>query len=113
LIESARRAGASAVALVPEPLAAAVGAGLDITSPYAQMLVDIGDGVTDIAVIQSSRLVTTAVVGRPVAIFTRPFRRLSPRAYATPRHEAAAADIASPARSRIRQPNEWLFAQGK
>ena len=50
LIEATRRAGASAVVVVPEPLAAAIGAGLDIASPYAQMLVDIGDGVTDIAV---------------------------------------------------------------
>jgi len=62
LIEATRRAGASAVVLVPEPLAAAIGAGLDISSPYAQMLVDIGDGVTDIAVIRSGQLVTTAAV---------------------------------------------------
>jgi rod shape-determining protein MreB len=62
LIEATRRAGASAVALVPEPLAAAIGAGLDISSPYAQMLVDIGDGVTDIAVIRSGQLVTTSAV---------------------------------------------------
>lgn len=62
VIEATRRAGASAVVLVPEPLAAAIGAGLDVTSPYAQMLVDIGDGVTDIAVIQSSTLITTAAV---------------------------------------------------
>ncbi|MFN7945766.1 MAG: rod shape-determining protein [Blastocatellia bacterium] len=62
LIEATRRAGASAVTLTPEPLAAAVGIGLDISLPYAQMLVDIGDGVTDIAVIRSSALVSTAAV---------------------------------------------------
>lgn len=62
LVEATRRAGASAVVLVPEPLAAAIGAGLDVTSPYAQMLVDIGDGVTDIAVIRSGALITTSAV---------------------------------------------------
>jgi rod shape-determining protein MreB len=62
LVEATRRAGAAAVVVVPEPLAAAIGAGLDVSSPYAQMLVDIGDGVTDIAVIRSSTLITTSAV---------------------------------------------------
>lgn len=62
LIEATRRAGASAVIVVPEPLAAAIGAGLDVSSPYSQMIVDIGDGVTDIAVIRSGALITTSAV---------------------------------------------------
>lgn len=62
LVEATRRAGASAVVVVPEPLAAAIGAGLDVSSSYAQMLVDIGDGVTDIAVIRSGMLITTSAV---------------------------------------------------
>lgn len=62
LVEATRRAGASAVVVVPEPMAAAIGAGLDVSSPYAQMLVDIGDGVTDIAVIRSGALITTYAV---------------------------------------------------
>jgi len=62
LIEATKRAGASAVVVVPEPLAAAIGAGLDISSPYAQMLVDIGDGVTDIAIIRSNTLIQTSAV---------------------------------------------------
>lgn len=60
LVEATLRAGASMVKIAPEPLAAAIGVGLDISSPYAQMLVDIGDGVTDIAVIRDNTLVTTA-----------------------------------------------------
>lgn len=62
LIEATRRAGASAVALAPEPLAAAIGVGMDVSSVYAQMIVDIGDGVTDIAVIRSGSLVATSAV---------------------------------------------------
>jgi rod shape-determining protein MreB len=60
LIEATRRAGASAVAIALEPMAAAIGGGLDVSSEYAQMLVDIGDGVTDIAVIRSGALVKTS-----------------------------------------------------
>jgi rod shape-determining protein MreB and related proteins len=64
LLEAVRRSGIVEVQLVPEPLASAVGSGLDITSPYAQMLVDIGDGVTDVAVIRSRKLVITKAVRR-------------------------------------------------
>jgi rod shape-determining protein MreB len=60
LVEATRRAGASAVVLVPEPMAAAIGIGMDISLEHAQMLVDIGDGVTDIAVIRSGSLISTA-----------------------------------------------------
>lgn len=62
LREAMFRAGASKVSISPEPLAAAIGAGLDVTLPYAQMLVDIGDGVTDIAVIRSGALIATFAV---------------------------------------------------
>lgn len=62
LVEAARRAGASDVYIAPEPIAAAIGAGLDISSHYAQMLVDIGDGVTDIAVIRAGNLILTSAV---------------------------------------------------
>lgn len=62
LIEATRCAGAAAVAIAPEPLAAAIGGGMDVASEHAQMIVDIGDGVTDVAVIRlGSLLVTDAV----------------------------------------------------
>jgi rod shape-determining protein MreB and related proteins len=56
LREALHRAGAARVTIVPEPLAAAVGIGLDMSSPRAQMIVDIGDGVTDVAVIRDGRV---------------------------------------------------------
>lgn len=52
--ESALRAKASEVFLVEEAMAAAVGAGLPITEPSGNMLIDIGGGTTDIAVISLS-----------------------------------------------------------
>ncbi len=49
--ESAERAGASRVYLVEEPMAAAIGAGLPVTEPTASMIVDIGGGTTEVAII--------------------------------------------------------------
>ena len=57
LVEAVRRAGVSTVKVIPEPLAAAIGAGLDVSSPYAQGLIDIGAGVTDIAIIRSGAII--------------------------------------------------------
>ncbi|HSR68664.1 MAG TPA: rod shape-determining protein [Acidobacteriota bacterium] len=55
--ESALRAKASEVYLVEEAMAAAIGAGLNITEPSGNMIVDIGGGTTDIAVISLSGIV--------------------------------------------------------
>lgn len=52
-------AGASSVLIVPEPLAAAVGAGIDIGCRYAKFLVDFGDGVTDCAVIRDGQVMAS------------------------------------------------------
>src|SRR4030066_1426084 len=50
VIESAERAGARKVYLVDEPMAAGIGAGLPITEPTASMIVDIGGGTTEVAI---------------------------------------------------------------
>ena len=55
--DAAYRAKASKVYLVDEAMAAAIGAGLPITEPYGNMIVDIGGGTTDIAVISLSGIV--------------------------------------------------------
>jgi len=55
--DSAYRAKASEVYLVEEAMAAAIGAGLPITEPHGNMVVDIGGGTTDIAVISLSGIV--------------------------------------------------------
>lgn len=50
VVESAVSAGARTVYLIDEPVAALLGAGIDIMEPYGHMVVDIGGGTTDIAV---------------------------------------------------------------
>ncbi len=55
--ESAQSAGAREVYLIQEPMAAAIGAGLPITEPTGNMIVDIGGGTTEVAVISLSGIV--------------------------------------------------------
>ncbi len=55
--ESAESAGAREVFLVEEPMAAAIGAGLPITEPTCNMIVDIGGGTTEVAVISLAGIV--------------------------------------------------------
>ena len=55
--ESAELAGAREVYLIEEPVAAAIGAGLPITEPSGNMVVDVGGGTTDIAVISLGGIV--------------------------------------------------------
>lgn len=55
--DSAERAGAREVFLIEEPIAAAIGVGLPIQDPIANMIIDIGGGTTEIAVISLSGLV--------------------------------------------------------
>lgn len=62
LSDSIMKAGAASLRIIPEPLAAAIGAGVDVSSQYAQMVVDIGEGVTDCAVIRSSKIIVTCAI---------------------------------------------------
>lgn len=55
-------AGAREVFIIEEPVAAAIGAGIDISKPYGNMIVDIGGGTTDIAVISLGGTVVNASV---------------------------------------------------
>ncbi len=59
VIETAREAGAKDVYVIEEPVAAAVGAGADISRPRGVMVVDIGGGTTDIAVISLGNIVVS------------------------------------------------------
>ena len=60
VIDAASQAGARKVYLIEEPIAAAIGAGIDISKPQGNMVVDIGGGTTDIAVISLGGSVASA-----------------------------------------------------
>ena len=60
VVEAGLQAGARRVYLMEEPLAAALGAGVDITQPEGHMVVDIGGGTTDVAVTALGGVVASA-----------------------------------------------------
>lgn len=62
VIDAGRQAGARRVYLIEEPVAAAIGAAIDITKPDGHMVVDIGGGTSDIAVISLSGVVESASI---------------------------------------------------
>lgn len=62
ILDLVTASGAGRACLMEEPLAAAIGAGLDIHNPVGAMVVDIGGGTTDIAVISMGNVVSSASV---------------------------------------------------
>ena len=62
VIDAGVQAGARSVYLIEEPVAAAIGAGIDITKPDGHLIIDIGGGTSDIAVISLSGVVESASI---------------------------------------------------
>ncbi len=62
VIDAGTQAGAKRVFLIEEPVAAAIGAGLDISRPNGNLVVDIGGGTTDIAVISLGGIVESTSI---------------------------------------------------
>ena len=60
--EAAERTGARKVYIEEEPKVAAIGAGMDISKPNANMVIDIGGGTTDIAILSMNDIVTSSSV---------------------------------------------------
>src|SRR5207248_280862 len=60
--EAARRAGATGAYLLEQPMAAAVGAGLPINEPLGNMVVDVGGGTTEVAVISLGGIVALQAI---------------------------------------------------
>lgn len=62
VVEAMMEAGAHQCHLIEEPIAAAIGAGIDISRPYGSMVVDMGGGTTDIAVISLGGAVVSSSI---------------------------------------------------
>lgn len=62
VLEAARRAGASSTHLIEQPMAAAIGAGLPIHEPLGNLVVDVGGGTTEVAVISLGGIVALEAV---------------------------------------------------
>ncbi len=62
VVEATYQSGAREVFLVEEPIAAAIGAGVDVTKPFGNLIVDIGAGTTDAAVISLAGVVVSGTI---------------------------------------------------
>lgn len=62
VMQAASKAGANDIHLIEEPLAAGIGAGLEVSSPGGSMVVDVGGGTTDVAVISLGGIVVSASI---------------------------------------------------
>jgi rod shape-determining protein MreB len=62
VLDAARQAGASQTFIIEEPVAAAIGADIDISKPYGNLVVDIGGGTTDIAIISLGGIVKSSSI---------------------------------------------------
>ena len=62
VVDAAQSVGAKAAYVIKETVAAAIGAGIDISTPYGNMVIDIGGGTTDVAVLSLGGIVTSTSV---------------------------------------------------
>ena len=93
VINAALEAGARRVYLIEEPLAAALGANLDITGPNGHMVVDIGGGTTDIAVLSMNDIAVSSSIKIAGLAFDDAIARYVRRAHGVVIGQATAEDI--------------------
>ena len=93
VISAAIEAGARRVYLIEEPLAAAMGAGLDISGPSGHMVVDIGGGTTDIAVLSMNGVAASSSMTIAGIAFDEAIARYVRRRYGVVIGQATAEDV--------------------
>ncbi len=93
VISAAIEAGARRVYLIEEPLAAAMGAGLDISGPNGHMVVDIGGGTTDIAVLSMNDVAASSSMAVAGIAFDEAIARYVRRKYGVVIGQATAEDV--------------------
>ncbi len=93
VIEATTQAGASQTFLIEEPLAAALGAGIDISVPRGNIVIDIGGGTTDIAVLSLGGIVVDSSVRIGGDHFDEDIVRYVKKAYNVLIGERTAEDI--------------------
>jgi len=107
--DSAMQAGAREVYLIEEPMAAAIGAGLPIQEPGGNMIVDIGGGTTEVAVISLSGIVTRSRCASPATRWTR----RSSSTFASTTISSSVSGGPRRSRSRSVPPTRWAAIGGR
>ena len=91
--EAAERTGARRVYLEEEPKVAAIGAGMDISKPTANMVIDIGGGTTDIAILSMNDMVTSSSIRVAGNLFDQEIIKYVKEKYKLLKGEKTAEDI--------------------
>lgn len=103
------QAGAREVTLVPEPLASAIGAGIDISKPCGKMIVDIGAGSTEAAVLSMDGIVVDITIKTAGDAFDEAIIRYARSAHNMIIGERAAEDIKIHIGTAIERPQQKLM----
>ncbi len=113
VLEAASQAGAKEVYLITEPIAAAIGCGLDIAAPSGNMVVDIGGGTTDIAVISLGGEVTSESLRIGGGHLEEAIQRYVQRIYNLAIGERTAEDIKKSIASAYPEASSKLSIRGR
>ena len=109
--EATYQAGAREVSIIEEPIAAAIGAGIDITKPFGNMIVDIGGGTTDVAVISLGGTVVSTSIKVAGDNFDEAIMRYVRKKHNLMIGERTAEDIKIPIGSVYYQPSPKTMAE--
>ncbi|NMA60411.1 MAG: rod shape-determining protein [Firmicutes bacterium] len=113
VLEAASLAGAKEVYLITEPIAAAIGCGLDIAAPSGSMVVDIGGGTTDIAVISLGGEVASESLRIGGSHFEEAIVRYVKRVYNLAIGDRTAEDIKITIASAFPTPDMTMTVRGR
>ena len=114
VLEAAKHAGAKFVSLIEEPKAAAIGAGIDINEPNGQIVVDIGGGTSDIAVLSLGDVVLSSSIKMAGDKFDDSIIRFIKRKYNILIGERTAEDIKIQIGSVCsKEQNETMIIKGR
>ncbi len=113
VLEAASLAGAKEVYLITEPIAAAIGCGLDIAAPSGNMVVDIGGGTTDIAVISLGGEVVSESLRIGGSHFEEGIVRYVKRVYNLAIGDRTAEDIKTSIASAFPSPDQTVTIRGR
>ncbi len=112
--DAASEAGGAKVFIIDEPTAAAIGAGIDISAPDGHMIVDIGGGTTDIAVISLGGIVAEHSIKIAGETFNELIQRYVKRAYGILIGEKTAEEIKVSIGSVVeKNPDEYIDCRGR
>ncbi len=111
--EAVMQAGAKSVMLIEEPMAAAIGAGMPVDKPIGNMIVDIGGGTTEVAIISLSGIVTSRTLRRAGNALDESIMSYVKKKYGLAIGDRTAEDIKFELAGTLKQNNGFYDVKGR